>query len=199
MQKFNFNQFVTALREQLQLYEERTGEAVESTVPTLYQHYGRRPPPKYKRNDYSSRSSRKNPFDKTGKRMLCHTCGSDEHFEQFHKLHNVRRSVRDKLGKGAPTLNIVHKLVDAIEGLAPGEPSHVQDGPTDTNHLWEDPNAIVAQFYALDSGDTEKDKEEIEVAFLEELDQTVAVNHLSSSLSVSEGAQERITRLKADF
>lgn len=202
--KLNYNQFVTALREQLQLHLERSSQDPETPTSTLYQQYGRKPykPRGRKQVRFSNGSSRKNPFDKHGKRMLCHVCGSDEHLANFHKNNGIRDDVRDKLEKGVPTLNIVHELVSALENLSrdhdedhPRSEENGDEDPAVTNHVTASPS-VVEQFDILSAGQTDEDKD-LEVGFFEELDKAVAINHLKASVS-DDVDQPNVTHLPVD-
>lgn len=169
--KSSFNHFVTALRENLQFSPEKNGNsptedrAGSARIPQqlLYQRYGRPLPPKYRRlpmkknKNVQSRSGqkthRKNTLDCNGKRMLCHTCGFDEHLSSFHRTNDIQQFVRDNLADRTPSVHIVHDLMTTIgktsENVsAQQESMMMEEGTDDLNHSFTE-DAELNEFERL--------------------------------------------------
>ena len=210
--KFTYNRFVTALREQLQFHQERHGKDISVDKPVFYQQYGRRPiTSKFRKakpsTGYSPNKNglRKNPFDRNGKRMLCHECGSEDHLARFHKTSGITEYVRDRLGKGNPAVHVVHDLVTKMERmyLEPDEICEDADPDSqepDETHVVESRSSPI---YELSEFDRLTSEAAVQVGVFDEIDGTNAVNHIASTMG-SDVPRSQITRVywaddKKDF
>ena len=187
--KYSFNRFVTALREQLQLAEERGDLSKESSVTGTHHQYPvplyGRPPSQLSRKKNSNRkqtSTRtskflmKNPIGKDGKRMLCDRCGSDSHFKRNCPPDALRQRVRGQIQKGIPSMNIMADLVNLLEDEAE---YNYDEGQEDKDDIQK-----MALFDKLTGhvNEGEAKDQDVENA-LEEADAASAIDHISLGMS----------------
>jgi len=166
--RFTYNAFVTALREQLQLSEEK--KALLSTSKTFFQRYGRNPGlvRRFPSNASGTRQSRqnsgmsmKNPIGKDGRRMLCRLCQADDHFANRSTADKFRANVQDKLRQGLSAVHLLSEIASQLD---------VEDN-LDEN--------------VLSNGDDEKLEPESELDTFNNLVEQGDVKESSSSVDVS--------------
>ena len=120
--KFTYKGLITALREQMQIEEEK--RAILEPPSTLYERYGRPPPKKKFRSAKHRYGGKMNPIGRDGKRMLCRLCGSDQHFAKYCPPGTVKAKARNQLNNGVPSVNLLSPLkhgraVAAVNSFSP--------------------------------------------------------------------------------
>lgn len=167
--KFTFNGLVTALREQLQLNEEKKSRDPKPVEPTLYQRYGRDP-------EKVRCHSMKNPIGRDGKRMLCNICGADEHLARAHKsVRNggTKAYARNQLANGKSAVHVLHELAESMDKLHPDYDSST-DEYHETGHAQHE-SSELDMFNDLDAPDDGNHAETI--------DQISATYHVAGMMS----------------
>ena len=140
--KYSLSGFVSALCAGLQYSEElRRHKRVSPPSfgkdfgPLLYQQYGRplRSVSKFKPR-LSQHSAprhmgilpRRNPLDRSGKRMRCHLCGSDSHIQRFHS-EAMKQETRHRLASGENSIHIISDLVNGIDDMLLKQDTDIPD------------------------------------------------------------------------
>jgi len=121
--RFSYNALVTALREQLQLCEEK--KELLMTPHTLYdmEERSKRSLPRLHNSvlpttsdaENSGTSRKKNPIGHDEERMLCKLCAADDHLANDCKAGLVKQGVQDKLDQGIPAVHVLSELVSEID------------------------------------------------------------------------------------
>lgn len=181
--RFNYNGLVTALREQLQLSEEK--KELSGPSDTFYQQYGRNPKT-LRQNPTRDRiydrihggknsSSRKNPIGRDGKRMLCHLCQSDGHFASDCSVGDFKRTVADKMRSGTSAVHILSEIASHLEVDAVQE--REEDG-----HILEHESELDTFNKLVDDQGHEETTTAVVTSFNNAQDQAKATHHVSSVL-----------------
>jgi len=185
--RFTYNGLATALREQLQLSEEK--KALAGPSRTMFQQYGRNPQQVSRYAQNATRPVNRKSFDfkkknaigRDGKRMLCYLCGGDDHLASKCPPGAAKRSFRDKLEHGATAVNILSELVSNLETSS----FAAEDDAVETSAVGHDHSSELNAFDDLCRGTTEVDNDpsiNIDTGFYETIDEAQAVNHIGSAM-----------------
>lgn len=199
--KFNFKALVTALREGLQLHEEKKTHAPTdtSTFSTMSQQYGR---PTHSRKQLytlqgTTRYSGTNPIARDGTVLRCHNCGSEMHLKKDCKEGNANKRIRSQLRHGIPAVNIVDELgqdLEACLGRMENGPEYgMYHAPIEAGKE-PDEAAIFEVLVGTDSSGTEPPAE---IQFFGSIDTTAATNYLSNSRKSEDSHDDPDTTLKS--
>ena len=185
--RFTFNRVVTALREQIQTTEERRA-TMSNTTGTFFGQYGVH----LKSLKYRSRSHRPQysgkqiPVGRDGRRMLCHTCGSDSHLLRQHnvatgdKYANLRNGVVRSLNNGTSAVHVLSEVMNSLQDEQLVDDEESDDPDNTSSHLSE-----VEEFQSLTEphadGNTIRDEED--AAVMQFVDETQALGRMAADMS----------------
>jgi len=185
--RFSYNALVTALREQLQLSEEK--KELLNPSRTMYQQYGRNPRSIPRNHNNMLRASdinpstgkKKNPIGRDGKRMLCRICAADDHFANRCTPGALTRNVQEKLGQGVPAVHVLSEVISQIDTeyrQADADEPSTDDAKADHGNELDTFNELI--------GNTNADDDmtpAAETSFSQAMDEARATHHIASVMN----------------
>ena len=183
--RFSFNRFVTALREQIQFEEERR-TSMPSATGTYFGKYAVHPKSlQYRsRNNRPSHLAKRNPIGRDGRRMLCHTRGSDSHLVRQHntstgtKYSSLRTGVVRSLQNGTPAIHVLSEVVNSFQDEN-SEYEEEANGPEATQLTEaEEFQSLTAPHITDMNEETDTD----DTAAIQSVDETQALGHMAARM-----------------
>lgn len=211
--KYSLNGFVSALREGLQYDEEvkRMKVLDPAEQQTLFTRYGRPPShvtkfgPKQNSNSSGPRfggqsrgrglthgTTRKNPLDSQGKRIIFKLCGSDSHFARHCPPGAVNRFTRNRIDTGEQPVHVLTDIVKELEHINHAAEDSQGDADTSHDHGANDLTNESINVYdeLISSGDNPGQvngvNDETGIGFNDTVDEQAVTHHITTAMNMTE-------------